>query len=265
MMDRRRPFAVEISGSAVSGKLHWPHVRDEAGPAAVVLLCDGLLDVNKKTEELCARIIESLTQAGLAVAEYSARRSDLAVGSNHQPSAVEMIDDASAVLRWLMLRDELDLTRVGVLGYSFGAIVAACLARRTDQIARLCLLAPVSAEAVLSATQRTDGSTLLTSLGLEDVAEGFFTDLGTLDPLHSAAVHDRPTLILHGAADEDVLPELSFAYSDAIELADHQAQHTLVAHADHFFEDDPSRTACLAQVSEFFAAMRNGSNSKNGT
>lgn len=264
-MDRRRPFAVEISGSAISGKLHWPHLRDEAGPAAVVLLCNGLLDTNKKTEVLCARIIESLTQAGLAVAEYSARRSDLPVQSNHQHSTAQMIDDASAVFRWLMLRDELDLTRVGVLGYSFGAIVAACLARRTDQIARLCLLAPVPATVVLSAAQRTDRSALLTALGLEGVTEGFFTDLGTLDPMHDAAVHDRPTLILHGAADDDVRPELSFAYSDAIELADHEAQHTLVAHADHFFEDDPSRTACLAQVSEFFGAMRDGSNPKNGT
>ncbi len=264
-MDRRRPFAVEISGSAVSGKLHWPDEHDEAVPAAVVLLCDGLLDVNKKTDVLCTRIIESLTQTGLAVAEYSARRSDLPAESNQQHSTAQMIDDASAVFRWLMLRDELDLTRVGVLGYSFGAIVAACLARRTDQIARLCLLSPVPAEAVISAAQRTHESALLTSLSLDGVAENFFTDLETLDPMHSAAVHDRPTLILHGAADEDVPAELSFAYSTAIELADHQAQHTLVAHADHFFEDDPSRTACLAQVSAFFGGMCDGSNSKNGT
>ena len=264
-MDRRRPFAVEISGSAVSGKLHWPDEHDEAVPVAVVLLCNGLLDVNKKTEVLCARIIESLKESGLAIAEYSARRSDLPAKSNQQQSIAEMIDDASAVLRWLMLRDELDMTRVGVLGYSFGAIIAACLARRTDRIARLCLLAPVSAEAVLSAAQRTDGSALLASLSLDGVAEDFFTDLETLDPMHSAAVHDRPTLILHGAADEDVPAELSFAYSNAIELADHQAQHTLVAHADHFFEDDPSRAACLAQVSEFFGVMCDGSNSKNGT
>ncbi len=264
-MDRRRPFAVEISGSAVSGRLHWPHEHDEAVPVAVVLLCNGLLDVNDKTEVLCARIIESLTLAGLAVAEYSARRSDLPVQSNHKHSPAQMIDDASAVLRWLMLRDELDLTRVGVLGYSFGAIIAACLARRTDQIARLCLLSPVSAEAVLSAAHRADQSALLTSLGLDGVAEDFFSDLGTLDPMHSAAVHDRPTLILHGAADEEVPAELSFAYSNAIELADHEAQHTLVAHADHFFEDDPSRTACLVQVSEFFGAMGDRSNSKNST
>ena len=90
-MDRSRPFAVEISGSAISGKLYWPHQHDEIGPAAVVLLCNGLLDVNKKTEVLCARIIESLTQAGLAVAEYSARRSVHSVQSRHQHSTAQMI------------------------------------------------------------------------------------------------------------------------------------------------------------------------------
>ena len=111
-MDRRRPFAVKISGSAVSGKLHWPDKHDEGVPVAVVLLCDGLLDVNKKTEVLCTQIIESLTHAGLAVAEYSAGRRELPVQSSQPHSPAEMIDDASAVLRWLMLRDELDLTRV---------------------------------------------------------------------------------------------------------------------------------------------------------
>ena len=49
----------------------------------------------------------------------------------------------------------------------------------------------------------------------------------------------------------------------AIELAGRDVQHTLVAHADHFFAADPSRTACVAHVSAFFAAMNDGSDRKN--
>ena len=67
-----------------------------------------------------------------------------------------------------------------------------------------------------------------------------------------------PAIALHYAGEASM-------FDGAIELAAHVAQPTLVAHADHFFEDDPSRTACLAQVSEFFGAMRDGSNPKNGT
>lgn len=262
-MGRRQPFAVEIAGSAVSGALHWPPEHPEDDQAAVVLLCHGLPTADERTDALFARITGSLTEAGLAVAEYSARRANLPDGPNHQRLAVEMIDDASAVFRWLVLRDELDLTRVGVLGFSLGAIVAAGLAQRTDQIARLCLLAPVTAEGVLSGADRTGEDEYIRSLGADDAVEGFLTDLDTLDSAQSAAAHDRPTLILHGAADRSAPPELSFAYAGAIELAGRDVQHTLVAHADHFFAADPSRTACVAQMSAFFAAMNDGSDRKN--
>ncbi len=262
-MGRRQPFAVEIAGSAVSGALHWPPEDREGEPAAVVLLCHGLPTAGKQTDALFARITESLTEAELVVAEYSARRARLPDGSNHQRLAVETIDDASAVFRWLVLRDELDLTRVGVLGFSLGAIVAAGLAQRTDQIARLCLLAPVTAEWVLSGGDRTGEDEYIRSLGADDAAEGFLTDLDTLDSAHSAAAHDRPTLILHGAADRAAPSELSSAYAGAIELAGRDVQHMLVAHGDHFFTDDPGRAACVAHVSAFFAAMNDGSDRKN--
>ena len=171
-MGRRQPFAVEIAGSAVSGALHWPPEHPEGESAAVVLLCHGLPTAGKRTGALFGRITESLTEAGLAVAEYSARRANLPDGSNHQRLAVETIDDASAVFRWLVLRDELDLTRVGVLGFSLGAIVAAGLAQRTDQLARLCLLAPVTAEGVLNGAERNGEDEYIKSLGADDAVEG---------------------------------------------------------------------------------------------
>ncbi len=262
-MGRRQPFAVEIAGSAVCGSLHWPSEQHRDTPVAAVLLVHGTPKPSAKTHALFEWITEAMTEAGLVVAAYTARSFNTNDRSNTQRLAVEMIDDASAVFRWLVLRDELDLTRVGVLGFSLGAIVAASLAQRTDQIARLCLLAPVTAEGVLSGADRTGQDEYIRSLGADDAVEGFLTDLDTLDSAQSAAAHDRPTLILHGAADRAAPPELSFAYAGAIEFAGRDVQHTLVAHADHFFAADPSRTACVAHVSAFFAAMNDGSDRKN--
>ena len=264
-MGRRQPFAVEIAGSAVCGSLHWPPEQHSDKPVGAVLLIHGTPKPSAKTHALFEGITDAMTEAGLVVAAYAARSFNTDDRSITPRLAVEMIDDASAVFRWLVLRDELDLTRVGVLGFSLGAIVAAGLAQRTDQIARLCLLAPVTAEGVLSGADRTGEDEYIKSLGADDAAEGFLTDLDTLDSAQSAAAHDRPTLILHGAADRAAPPELSFAYAGAIELAGREVQHMLVALADHFFTDDPGRAACVAHVSAFFAAMNDGSDHKKGS
>jgi dienelactone hydrolase len=59
---------------------------------------------------------------------------------------------------------------------------------------------------------------------------------------------------MHGAADRTAAPASSAAYRDAILAAGHRVQHTLVALGDHLFSNDTARTACLDQISRFFAA-----------
>ncbi|MFB3138303.1 MAG: alpha/beta hydrolase family protein, partial [Phycisphaerales bacterium] len=162
------------------------------------------------------------------------------------PGGVGSVDAASAVFRWMALRDELNLNRIGVLGYSLGGLIAACLSRRTDQIARLCLLAPMTVDQV---TEKQAGETT------HEPAGQLLGDLASLTPIEDLVVHDRPTLIMHGAADRIVGPEASLAYRRAVELARHKVEHLLVAQADHLFSGAAARSACLDQLTRFFAPM----------
>ena len=264
-MGQHQPFAVEIAGSAISASLHWPSEQDRIAPVGAVLLVHGAPKPSDKTSALFQRITDALTEAGVVVATYAARSFNADDRSARQRLAVEMIDDASAVFRWLALRDELDLDRLGVLGFSLGTIVASGLAQRTDRIARLCLLAPVTAEAVLVGAERSSAQEIMKSLGAEEPMDGFLDELETLDPVAGAVMRDRPTLIVHGAADRAALPELSFAFSGAIELASHDVQHTLVARADHFFTDKSLGEAGITQITRFFAVMNTSSDRSKGS
>ncbi|MHC4209988.1 MAG: alpha/beta hydrolase family protein [Planctomycetota bacterium] len=249
-MARQQDFSVELEGTPVRGRLDLPEPQPEPRPLPTVLLCHGLPSLTPETERLYGQITDALVEAGLAVASVARGTS----GSPGTRLAVESIDDAAAVFHGLAVREDLDLEHISVVGHSVGALVAACLARRTDQIDRVCLLAPVTADHVVARLAGEGPDEVAAGLGGGSVPPGFFDGIETLKPAADLAAYDRPTLILHGAADRTVPPASSLPYRDAVLAAGHEVQHVLVALGDHVFSNDTARAACLDQMSRFFAA-----------
>jgi pimeloyl-ACP methyl ester carboxylesterase len=249
-MARQEDFAVEVDGTPVRGRLDLPESKGEQRPFATVLLCHGLPSLSPEIERFYAQITDALVAAGLAVASIARGTS----GSPGTRLAVESIDDAAAVFHGIAVREDLDLEHISVLGHSLGAVVAACLARRTDQIDRLCLLAPVTVDYVAARLVGEGPDDIAAGLGGGSVPPGFFDGLEMLRPTEDLATYDRPTLIMHGAADRTVPPASSLQYRDAIQAAGHVVQHVLVAMGDHLFSHDTARAVCLDHVSRFFAA-----------
>ncbi len=249
-MARQQDFSVELEGTAVRGRLDLPEPRQEPRAFPTVLLCHGLPSLSPEAGRLHGQLTDALVGAGLAVAS-------IAEGSTGSPGtrlAVESVDDAAAVFHGLAVREELDLNHIGVLGHSLGAIVAACLAKRTDQIDRICLLAPVTPDHVAARLAIESAADVAARLGGDTVPPGFFDGLEALTPAQDLAAFDRPTLIVHGAADRAVPPTSSTQYRDAILAAGHEVQHVLVAMGDRDFSNETARAACLDRVSQFFAA-----------
>ena len=248
-MATHKQFTVELDGAPVRGELHLPEPSEGAPPPGTVMFCTGLPTVGPETGELYAQLTETLVEAGLAVATISG-------GSMTTPPArlaVELVDDAAAVFHGLSVREELDLDRIGILGHSLGGITAACLAERTDRIHRICLLAPITTHEVSSRLNGETDDEVAARFGGDSVPPGFFDGLDTLRPTENLAAHDRPTLIVHGAADRIAQPELSMAYRDAVATAGHQVEHVLVGLGNHVFANSAARGACLEKVKRFFA------------
>jgi pimeloyl-ACP methyl ester carboxylesterase len=196
------------------------------------------------------QVTDALIAARLAVA-------DIARASAGAPGArlgVESVDDAAAVFHGLALREDLDLEHLSVFGYAMGAIVAACLAKRTDQIDRICLLAPVTAAEVAARMAVESAADITVRMGGTTVPPGFFDGIDVLSPARDIAAYDRPTLIMYGAADRTATAASAAEYRDAILAAGHAVQYLLVALGDHALTNETARAACLGQIAQFFAA-----------
>ncbi|MCH8822719.1 MAG: prolyl oligopeptidase family serine peptidase [Planctomycetes bacterium] len=253
-MRKVKQFTLDVGDRKVRGTFSRPETNGDDDRCAAILMCDGLATPSPFTDELFEHLADALHRAGIATLTFGPCGQE-SNGQATERLAVESIDAASAVFRWLALQEKIDLRRIGVLGFSLGSIVAACLTKRTDQIARLCLLAPTTPDDVLAHISSNGDGESAPLLGVEQANEHYFADLKNLTPPQDAALHDRPTLILHGAADRAVPAEISYEYSRAIELADHHVQHTLIALADHFFTQQPGRGVCLNHITRFFESM----------
>ena len=226
--------------------LLMPEKKPDTGRGPAVLIGPrmpgDLLEIGRLEQELT----ESLRQADFAVLICEGRD-----GAVH--NAAQLVDEASAAFRWLLLRDGIDPDRVGLFGAGLSSITIAGLAARSDRIARICLFSPVTAADVATRALKPDGRASF--IDSSAVAEEFVSSLTELSPVEDLAAEDRPTLILHGAADRTVPPESSYTYVDALDRAGRQITCELIAHADHDLESNELRGAGVSRIVGFFRAM----------
>ena len=89
----------------------------------------------------------------------------------------------------------------------------------------------------------------------ESLGQELIASLAELTPVEDLAVHDRPTLILHGAVDRTVPPESALPYLHALRRADRDVSYELIAFGDHDFNLAEARTVCTARIAAFFRSM----------
>jgi len=245
-MSPQESFEIEVGAGVVRGTLRAPE-RDDA--VAAVLLCGDPPGSALEHEPLLAELAERLVVAGLAAARFSTREGD--------PAALDRadttVDDASAVLRWLLLHQGIDARRVGLFGCCTGATVAAALAARTDQVIGLCMLAPVSGADAVSRIDKPNGMPAL--LDPDTVPASFLSSLAQLSPVEDAAKRAQPTLVMRGAADRVVTAANSLRFVNAIERATHPVRHELIAHAGHDLASAEAREVCFARIVGFFTDL----------
>jgi len=79
---------------------------------------------------IVASLAQSLCNAGIAALRFHFRGVDMSEGSFD--GGLGEIDDAAAAMEFLSLCENVDASRVGIVGYSFGAAVALAAAARSN-------------------------------------------------------------------------------------------------------------------------------------
>lgn len=251
-MAEPQPLQIEFDDTKLPGLLHAPDTKPPAAGFPALLVCDDPLDHGEAAASLLADIARRLRSAGIIVAHLDRTAMTAAGGidNGRAPDANDLVDQISALYRALALREDVDLDRIGLLGYSLGAVLAMKLAQRTNHIARCCLLSP---RTTASKADRED-----------DAAARLIDELASEASLPSLAGSDRPLLVIQGAAErlEPAEMSLAFGQTPATDSAPPTPQHVFIAQGDHAYTSADARTACLSQITVFFAPLLNAANGK---
>lgn len=220
----------------------------------IVLLCHGFMSDNASTTNL--ELSRRLVDVGIATCRFDFD------GHGAQPRPLQemlmsrCVQQVEAILDWLIAAH---YAQIGLLGSSYGGLIAIHGAARRKAVKVLALKCPVSNYPPLwrdrlgeSGMRFWKDNNLLTFAGLDGRARleyGFYEDLLQFDSYKEAARIDVPTLIVHGDADTDV----PFAQSEQLfEELQCEKNFEAIVGADHAFSKDEDFERMLGLIFDWF-------------
>lgn len=249
----QQPLQLERLGLTLRGTAYLP-AASRRFPA--VLLLHGITGQRIGNGFMFVQLARALNKQGLAAVAFDFLHSGESDGSFDQMLVTGELDDALRMTQWLQGQPFADRSRLGILGFSLGGLVAACTVSRTDAYHALALIAPTTVDNICrfaAGRNNTDASNPVV-LGPHTLSPAFFDDVRSLDPLSDCIHHPRPTLIVQGTADTIVPPAGSQTYADRLQHAGIPLTHALVTDGDHPFTRPQPRQQLIDHTVRFFAA-----------
>ncbi|AKB78267.1 hypothetical protein MSHOH_1784 [Methanosarcina horonobensis HB-1 = JCM 15518] len=132
----------EEAGVKLAGTLTLPHSE---GPFPAVILISGSGQQNRDEEILGHRpflvLSDYLTRRGTAVLRVDDRGVGGSTGNFSQATTEDFAGDVLAGIEYLKSREELDPTRIGLIGHSEGGLIAPIVAVQSHDIAFIVMMA----------------------------------------------------------------------------------------------------------------------------
>jgi pimeloyl-ACP methyl ester carboxylesterase len=208
-------------------------------PAVILLSGSGVDDRDGFVQGVptLAQLAGALADAGFLAVRYDKRGFGQSGGRAESATIQDYAEDVRTVVRWLLLRKDIDPKRIAVVGHSEGAWVALLAAAREKRISAVATIAgpaTTGAELVLEqqqraldqmkltpeerdkkvALQKQIQSAVLTGKGWELIPKEerraadtpWFQSLLTFDPAKVIKDVKQPLFFVHGALDKQVPP-----------------------------------------------------------
>lgn len=253
-------FACERDGMTLRGMSYRP-ATPEAGAKRfpTVIFLHGFTGSRVEAGFLFVQLARELCTRGIAAITFDFMHSGESDGSFDRMLVTGEIADALAVTAWAQGQPFVDRSRLGLLGFSLGGLVATCAAARSDAFKTLTLIAPTTVENISRFARdpeptggavggTAEGSPRGNATGVKDgdgaprirkgpyyLHEGFFDDVTSLDPLSDCAKIAAPTLILQGDDDDAVPPHVSQKYIEGLKEAGAPLTSERLKGANHIF------------------------------
>lgn len=214
-----------VDGQKVVGTLEIPDAQ--TGPSPVVLLLHGFtgtrdeLPVKDTDDGVFKRVARQLSDAGYASLRIDFRGSGDSEGAWEDTTFSGQIADAIAAIDWLKDNADVDGTKVSVLGWSQGGLVATHAVASRPEVKSTILWAPVTnplatfsallgSETVAAAIagEPETPHTVKLPWGVDTTLKGaFYQELPTTSPAAAMAEYEGPLLVIVGSRDTTVTPQ----------------------------------------------------------
>ena len=199
----QQAIEVEHRGQMIRGMSYRPEGKARV-PA--VLFLHGFTGQRIETSFVFVQLARALAQRGIAAVTFDFINSGESDGSFDKMLVTQELADALRMTQWLTGQPFVDRSRMGLLGFSLGGLVAASAMARTDVYSALALMAPTTVENLCrhANRERIEGKVVV---GPYLLHEDFFDDARTLNPVADIIVNPRPTLLVQGTGDSGVVED----------------------------------------------------------
>ena len=167
------------------------------------------------------------------------------------------VDDAEDALDVLLALEGSGGRGIGVAGHSAGGLVAMLLAARRREVHALGLMSAVFDAPARFRTNFADREAEWRRRGAIEIGGGRMLGIGFFDDLPNWDVHDAatrvtaPTIIVHGDADNEVVPGEAHEYER--HLASNRSEVHMISGADHTYTQDVWRAEAAHVVAAWFS------------
>ncbi len=246
--------AIEIDhhGMTLRGTAHVP-VGSKRFPT--VMMLHGFTGQRIESGFLYVHLARAMEAIGIAVVRFDFMHSGESDGSFEQMLVTGEVADALRVTEWMGSQPYVDRSRLGVIGFSLGGLVAGCVTGRSDAFKSRVLIAPTTSTNMNQFNKKNVDANGKVAVGPHTLHPDFFNDVMALDTAHEAAQRVMPTLLIQGTGDTAVTPAVSQAFIDAMveagAVGDLTPEHVLVPDADHGFSSPAWRRQLTDEVVGF--------------
>lgn len=247
MMDVKQKFLeVDHNGRTIRGMVYLPDVNRRV-PA--VLFLHGFTGQRMENGFLFVQLARKLAAQGVAAVTFDFLNSGESDGSFDNMLVTEQLADAMRMTEWLKRQAFVDRSRLGLVGFSLGGLLAGCVCGRTDAFKSLVLIAPTTEQNVMRhAKVECEDDACSAEFGPHCLHPDLFTDVMTLDSVADSLINPRPTLLIQGTDDKAVPPAVSQVFIDAMQQARMPIDVHRIDGASHVFNRRTHRENLFSKV-----------------
>lgn len=177
----------------------------------LLVMFHGFTGCKAEKHFLLSRLSKEVVRAGVATLRFDFGGTAESDGDFLDVTPLTEIEDGLNIISFARQLEQVDRSRISLLGFSLGGFVAANVAGRVpDQLERLILISP--AVATHKKMERMYLETGSCGRGSLVVSKKFFEDGNTIDVMEVSGHYRGPVTIVQGTIDTAVPPETALRY-----------------------------------------------------